>query len=59
MGNNFLFLSHFLLFLLELKPSPKLMYDALMTTIKEKYPEVHPDNLQFTFPPWLTFVEQQ
>jgi len=30
----------------------KIMYQALMATIKEVYPDVHYDNLKDVFPPW-------
>jgi hypothetical protein len=29
------------------------MYEALVATIKEVYPEVHYDNLGFAFPPYV------
>ena len=29
-----------------------------MKTIAENYPEVHPDNLPFVFPPWAQLVEE-
>lgn len=30
------------------------MYEALVTTIKEVYPDVHHDNLGFVFQPYVT-----
>jgi len=32
-------------------------YDALMKKIGEIYPEVHPDNVPFVFPPWVQLIE--
>jgi isoamyl acetate esterase len=37
----------------------QVTYDALMRTIAERYPEVHPDSLPFVFPGWLQHVEGQ
>jgi len=34
----------------------RIMYEALVATIKEVYPEVHYDNLGFTFPPWAEMI---
>ncbi|KAG5647150.1 hypothetical protein DXG03_001105 [Asterophora parasitica] len=36
----------------------QVMYDALVKTIADTYPEVHFDNLPSTFPPWLAHVEK-
>ncbi|KAF8232300.1 GDSL Lipase/Acylhydrolase [Tricholoma matsutake] len=37
----------------------RVTYDALMKTIAETYPDVHPDNLPFVFRPWFQIVEEQ
>ncbi|RDB24244.1 Isoamyl acetate-hydrolyzing esterase 1 [Hypsizygus marmoreus] len=36
----------------------RVMYDALVKTIGENYPDVHFDNLPFVFPPWLVHVDE-
>ncbi|KAG5354212.1 Isoamyl acetate-hydrolyzing esterase 1 like protein [Termitomyces sp. T112] len=36
----------------------KVLYEALVATIKEHYPDVHFDNLPEAFPPWLAHAEQ-
>jgi len=33
-----------------------IMYEALVATIKEVYPEVHYDNVEFVFPPWKDMI---
>jgi len=35
----------------------RIMYEALVATIKEVYPDVHHDNLGFVFQPWAELIE--
>jgi hypothetical protein len=36
----------------------RMMYKAVIKVIKEKLPELSPENLPFVFPPWADALKQ-